>query len=443
MIRDGLKTFHLKITTLSPLHIGTGEVYEPTNFVINDGKLSLFDEVLFYQSLNMADKKLFNQKINSWMNLIDFYRSKSKEAKVIAKFECEVSKKVETTYKKLKNDDGSKKKNQFQIAETFKNPNTHRAVIAGSSIKGMLDTVLKIYAKKVKSNEPRQRLILSDALLLEGKTEIGYAYRKHKNPTKIAKSEIPQMVEIISKGSTFVLSITTEHSFKTIQEMMKAYHDDRRDSQYTQTANSFIARVGKFCGKEYMVDNGKNVLNSYNKPIATHTLYESGDSFGWIDIEQITKEEYSSAIESIARQEKEYYALLEERQKDIVKMITFQKEEQKRLRVEKEEARKQEARLEREAKEKREAQLAQMSPLEKKIDELAQNDKNTPKSTLLFNALKNNQFTNERLEALEILKSLLIKEKKWKETSKSKKPEKDKVYKRTLEVIQMIKEQEK
>jgi len=443
MIRDGLKTFHLKITTLSPLHIGTGEVYEPSNFVIDGGKLSLFDEVLFYQSLNMADKKLFNQKINSWMNLIDFYRSKSKEAKVIAKFECEVSKKVETTYKKLKNDDGSKKKNQFQIAETFKNPNTHRAVIAGSSIKGMLDTILKIYEKKVKSHEPRQRLILSDAVLLEGKTEIGYAYRKHKNPTKTAKSEIPQMVEIISKGSTFILSITTEHSFKKIQEMMKVYHNDRRDSQYTQTANSFVARVGKFCGKEYMVDNGKNVLNSYDKPIATHTLYESGDSFGWIDVDKITKEEYSSAIESIACQEKEYYALLEERQKDIVKMITSQKEEQKRLRVEKERAREEEERLEREAKEKREAELAQMSPLEKKIDELAQNDKNTPKSTLLFNALKNNQFEDERLEALEILKSLFIEEKKWKETSKSKKPEKDKVYKRTLEVIQMIKEQEK
>jgi len=41
---------------------------------------------------------------------------------------------------------------------------------------------------------------------------------------------------------------------------------------------------------------------------------------------------------------------------------------------------------------------------------------------------------------LEILKSLLIEEKKWKERSRAKKPEKDKVYKRTLEVIKMIKE---
>jgi len=28
---------------------------------------------------------------------------------------------------------------------------------------------------------------------------------------------------------------------------------------------TFVARVGKFCGKEYMVDDGQNVLNTYDK----------------------------------------------------------------------------------------------------------------------------------------------------------------------------------
>jgi len=293
--------------------------------------------------------------------------SKVKEAKAVAKFECEVSNKVEKTYKKLRNDDGTKKRNQFQIAKIFKNPNTHRAIIPGSSIKGMLDTILKIYAKKVKSNEPRQRLILSDATLLDGKSEIGYAYRKHKNPTKTARSEIPQMVEIVSVGSTFVLTITTEYSLKKIQDMMRAYHNDRRDSQYTQTANSFVARVGKFCGKEYMVDNGKNVSNSYGKPIATHTLYESGDSFGWIDMEQISKEEYTIAMKSIANQEKDYYIKLEEKQKDIVERIALQKEKQKKLKLEKARAKEaeEEARAKKEAQER--AKLASMTPVQKMI----------------------------------------------------------------------------
>jgi len=371
MIRDNLNTYHIKITTLSPIHIGTGEVYEPSNFVIDNGKLYQFDEVLFYQSLSSSDKNIFNQKIGNWMSLIDFYRSKAKEAKGIAKFECNVSNKVESTYSKLRNADGSKKQNQFQIAQTFKNPNTHRAVIPGSSIKGMLDTILKIYAKKVKSNEPRQGLILSDSMLLEGKTEIGYAYRKHKHPTKIARSEIPQMVEIVSKGSTFILTITTEHSFKHIQKMMKAYHNDRRDSQYKQTANGFVARVGKFCGKEYMVDNGKNVLNSYGKPIATHTLYENGDGFGWIEMEQMTAEAYATAIEFIASEEKGYYNLIQEKQKDIVENMLVQKEEQKKLKLKKERAKEAEEQRVKREQEEREAKLASMTPVQRLIEHYA------------------------------------------------------------------------
>ena len=368
MIRDNLHTFYLKLTTLSPLHIGTGEVYEPSNFVIDEGKLFLFDEVLFYKSLNPSDKREFGNKLNDWMKIIDFYRSHVKEAKDIAKFECEVSKKVENTYKKLRNNDGSKKKNQFQIAETFKNPNTHRAVIAGSSIKGMLDTVLGIYAKKVKSNESRQRLILSDAMLLDGKSEIGYAYRKHKNPSKTARSEIPQMVEIIASGSTFVLTITTEYSFREIQNRMKAYHNDRKYSRYKETVSSFVARIGKFCGKEYMVDDGKNVLNTYDEPVATHTLYESGDSFGWIDIEQISKDEYEASVDSIKKEEKRYYNELKEKQKEIVEIIFRQKEKQKEEALAKQKAKELEEKKEQEAKAKREGQLASMTPVQRVID---------------------------------------------------------------------------
>jgi hypothetical protein len=232
----------------------------------------------------------------------------------------------------------------------------------------MLDTILGIYARKVKSNESRQRLILSDAMLLDGTSEIGYAYRKHKNPTKTARSEIPQMVEIIASGSTFLLTITTEHSFGEIQNRMRAYHDDRKHSKYKQTAHSFVARVGKFCGKEYMIDNGKNVLNTYDKPIATHTLYESGDDFGWIDIEQISKEEYQSSLNSISHQEYQYYSELEERQKEIIEKITYEKERQKAFKLAKEKAKEDEKNAEQIAQAKREAELASMTPIQRLID---------------------------------------------------------------------------
>ena len=398
MIRDNLHTFHIKLTTLSPLHIGTGEVYEPTSFVIDEGKLFSFDEVLFYQSLNPANKREFGQKSANWMSIIDFYRSKANEAKKVAKFICNVSPKVEQTYKKLRNADGTKKQNQFQIAQTFKNPNTHRVIIPGSSIKGMFDTTFGIYARKVKSNEPRQRLILSDALLLEGISEIGYAYRKHKNPSKTARSEIPQMVEIVAKGSTFVLSVTTEYTFVQMQEMMKCYHNDRRDSEYTQTANSFVARVGKFCGKEYMVDNGKDVLNTYDKPIATHTLYENNDSFGWIEIEEITKEAYDTSIVSIAQQERNYYTELEERQKEILGNITSQKEEQKKLALAKAQREKKEAKEEAKKEAEQKAKLASMTPVQRLVDSYSD-------VAVLINNMK-----NKNIEDFETIKKELAQE---------------------------------
>ena len=54
-----MKKYYLKLTALTPIHIGTGEVYEPTNFVIDDGYLYEFDEVLFYKSLNEKEQQEF------------------------------------------------------------------------------------------------------------------------------------------------------------------------------------------------------------------------------------------------------------------------------------------------------------------------------------------------------------------------------------------------
>jgi len=106
----------------------------------------------------------------------------------------------------------------------------------------------------------------------------------------------------------------------------------------------------------------------------------------------------------------------------------------------KQKAKEEEERKEAEAKAKREAELASMTPLQRAIEELIEVDKtNTPKSTLLFNAIKSGKFENDKLEALNILKEMLIEEKKWKEKSTAKKPEKDKAYKRTFEVISMMK----
>jgi len=431
-----MKTYKLKLTALTPIHIGTGEDYEPTNFVIDDGKLYSFDEVLFYQSLTQIDRDTFNLKTQNWLQMIDFYKSKVAEAKKIANFDCEVTKKVEERYGELKNEDGTKNVNQFQIAQTFKNPNTFRAIIPGSSIKGMLDTVLQIYPPK-SSNEVRQKLVISDALVVEGGLEIGYSYRKSK--TKADKGKIPQMVEIIKPNSTFICQIKMEHSFEALQNMMKNYHDDRKNSKYAQTNSSFIARVGKYCGKEYMVDDGKNVKNSYGKPLATHTIYEKDDEpFGWVKFELIDDTENVILMKQIKSQEALYYSDLKEKQKDILEAIEKSKEEVQKIAFEKEQKK---LKAQQEVEEKKEIEvqrLSSLSPLELKLDELSIQNKSMPKTTLILQNIKNKNLDEFRDEALGLLEKLMKANKEWKENPTSKNPNKDKDYQRTLEVKKLM-----
>lgn len=65
-----MKTYKLKLTAISPIHIGTGEEYEPINYVIDkldiktpDGKIVkkdymfVFDEMEFYTNLDNQKKQ--------------------------------------------------------------------------------------------------------------------------------------------------------------------------------------------------------------------------------------------------------------------------------------------------------------------------------------------------------------------------------------------------
>ncbi len=437
--KSKLNHYKLKITTLSPVHIGTGDVYEPTGFVIDDHKLYAFDEVLFYQSLGRIDKVSFDAKLGDWMQIINFYKDHIESAKKIASFECSVTSKIADRYKAKKNRDGSVNYNQLQINTTFKNPNTYRAVIPGSSLKGMLDTVLKIYPGKIKDNDERQNLIVSDALLLDGGVEIGYSYRRHKDPSKDSRSDIPQMVEVIEKGSSFVFTLQTLKDFGALQAAMQHYHSERSDSAYSQTADSFVARIGKYSGKEYMVDDGTNVLNSYDKPIATHTIFEKGDApFGWIKIELLSDDDYHTAMEDIERQEKAYHGSLEAKQQEIKAQIQKSREEAKAAALKKESERLAQEKAESDAKAAKEAKLSAMSPLEREIEELceAHPNPNDTVDVILYAAIKDGRFDDSKCEALQILKEKMVGLKKWVESSK--KPQKDKKYKRTIEVVALL-----
>jgi len=401
--KSKLNHYKFKITALSPLHIGSGEVYEPTNFVIDSGNLYEFDEMLFYKALNPMDQKVFDGKLQDWMSIIRFYKDHRDVAKKISLFHIPVSQKVEDKYNTVVNKDGSKNRNQFEIHRIQRNPNSKRVIIPGSSIKGMLDTVLKIYPAKIKDNAPRQALIISDAFEWQGKSEVGYANRKHKHPGKESKSQIPQMVEVIKKSSSFVVSISTEMSLDEISSFFQAYLDERKETRFAFPKEGFVGRLGKFCGKEYMVDDGSNVLNTYDKPVATHTLYEEEESeFGWVEFSLLSEAEYREVLQSIQEEEKRYRQELDERQGDIVRHIAAEKEAKRKAQEEKKRHQKEE--LERFAREKaeEEAKVAAMTPVDKLIysyDDIS----------VLINEMKAGQIEDFEVIKVELAQKIKIK----------------------------------
>ena len=52
-----LESVNLHITPLSPVHIGTGEDYEPTNYVMEDGALFAFDSDMVSRVLTEKQRK--------------------------------------------------------------------------------------------------------------------------------------------------------------------------------------------------------------------------------------------------------------------------------------------------------------------------------------------------------------------------------------------------
>ena len=436
--------YKIVLTTKSPVHIGTGEAYEPTSFIIDENRLYEFDEFLLVKSFSELQRNAFVSKFGNYIEIINFYKKEDvqKLAKQIFEAKIPVSDKVQNKFNTIRNQDGTRNKNLFEVHKTFKNPNTHIPVIPGSSIKGMLDTIFGIYPRKKDDEFSRQRqeLIISDAFMIEGNTKIGYSYRRHKNPNKQARSDIPQIIEVIDVESTFLVSIRTKLDFEEIVQKVRKYYgfESRRSKNYKDIENGFMARVGKFSGKAFMVADGRDVKNNDAKPVATHTLFEDGSEFGWVEFLRIDEQKYTELLQKSLEVKERILQEKEHRQKEIRKIIE-----------EKEQARKEEARLkvqqEQEEKEKQEAKqkaeaekLAQMSPLDKLIYELDKQKAN-PNETIdivIYNAIKEGKLDEFRCEALKRLKQEMQNLKKWAETSK--KPQKDKKYKRTMEVIKMM-----
>jgi len=202
-----MKNFKIKMTAISPLHIGTGEDFDPTTFIIDAGERYLyeFDETRFFTQLDEMSRKQFiehaeNEKLEALFNLHTFIKNHKDAAKKAVRTKVQVSKGIASDYEKkvgravqLEGKQKQKVFNRFQIARTLRLPNLGKVYVPGSSIKGSIATAIQEafykenplkYKEAFEVRNPSmsfmKNLLVSDSIPLKTYAIIGYALNKER-----------------------------------------------------------------------------------------------------------------------------------------------------------------------------------------------------------------------------------------------------------------------
>jgi len=151
---DFLQHYTLTYTPLSPIHIGTGNSYEPTNYVIDDGTLYEFDTGGALAALTETDRNELNEIVNARANedmlkaVQRFFYKRRDRLKPWAINAIPVLNGVADLYGKRvgqtanRESGGSQVLNKLEIDRTAYNPVNRQPVLFGSSIKGAIRTAL-------------------------------------------------------------------------------------------------------------------------------------------------------------------------------------------------------------------------------------------------------------------------------------------------------------
>lgn len=363
---------------LSPVHIGTGEDFEPMSYVMDtdsvttkegksiEGKfLFIFDEMEFFKNLSPNDKIEFT-KIASLttpdavFKLHSFVKNHKQIAKDINKAKILVDQKVYNDYEDKvgkvvqKEGLGMNKINsyyqtptkvsskgpskdvfaKFSIAKTFSNPNSYKAIIPASSVKGAISTAyqeflfkkLRDYSKvKDKMLIPSENNIFKNLLLSDSNeiktTRIAYAKnikRHNKSDGSEPKEGLNTRLQVISRTNKNIsITLSIKENELNINDIRTACNNHflpilslHRDDGFAKKSmkdefldicsnlensikdNEFVLRIGKHSGARSNTIDGMRkikILQGKNKTPKTEeeettTWIVEGDKMplGWV-----------------------------------------------------------------------------------------------------------------------------------------------------------------
>lgn len=238
--------FQCYIKTVSPIHIGCDEVYEPTGFAMDEQnrQLVVFNSIDFIDNLSKEDRNHFTDicskgSVSSILELYKFLRNRPAEGRKV-----DVCIGFLEHYKKtVSMSTGNERRiqnelNNFSIPRTSFLQIDKRPYLPGSSIKGSLRTAYinlcsikqgarkKTYsnAKKMEKDlinyngipdDPFRLVKVSDfSPVGEVKTKIIYGVNKKKKVTDKDPQGMPLLFEIIQPGAIFTGMISVEEPEK-------------------------------------------------------------------------------------------------------------------------------------------------------------------------------------------------------------------------------------
>jgi CRISPR-associated protein Csm5 len=143
-----LKTYRLALTPLSPIHIGCGEDFEPTNYVIDEGVLYGFDPSRAVLSEGQKSKLMDVANRASLLGIQKFFKDHAQIFKAQADTLIPVSSGVATVYEQRVGRaanveaSGNQVFNQLFIERTMHTGRESQPYIPGSSFKGAIRTAM-------------------------------------------------------------------------------------------------------------------------------------------------------------------------------------------------------------------------------------------------------------------------------------------------------------
>lgn len=338
-MRNETKNYKIKLKPMSPIHIGTGEAYEPMNYVIDKGAddkyyMYVFDEFEFFKKLDDKSKDEF-KKIASdatdvgILKLQKFIKEKGSLAKKVSYYKIQALKNIAEDYnekigKVVQREGGGKKViNQLVVEKTLISPNLKKAIIPGSSLKGAIATAFgEMLYKKARNYDTKEYFsdfLVSDSEVVESHTFASVAtnIKRNREPRGQNGSQgIPVRYEAINSKSEFKTTFTIKNNKFGIDELIKACNShympiftsqfDYGTDEFTREAlsdkfiekyehlkltdNQFLLRVGKHSSaravtidgvRKIKIMKGKGQKPSFGDEETTIWLINK-QPFGWL-----------------------------------------------------------------------------------------------------------------------------------------------------------------